>query len=106
MHYSKVLNMNNDELSKDLLWGADAIAEFVLGDRGRRRQVYHLVQENRLPVFRMGTVICARRSTLIRWVESQENTVMENPDRTDRTTAPDDRLNDEPSAPSAAAVDR
>ena len=59
-------------LSDDLLYGADAIAEFMFGDRNRRRQIYHLVQNGRLPVFKLGATLCARRSTLIAWIEAQE----------------------------------
>jgi hypothetical protein len=59
-------------LSDDLLRGADAIAEFMFGDRKRRRQVYHLVQRGELPVFRLGATLCARRSTLVAWIEAQE----------------------------------
>jgi excisionase family DNA binding protein len=55
--------------SLELLSGADEIASF-LGVKPRR--VYHLAETNRLPVFRLGTTICARRETLIRWVEDME----------------------------------
>ena len=53
----------------DLLSGADSIAAF-LGIKTRR--VYHLVESRRLPVFRLGSTICARRSTIIRWIEEME----------------------------------
>lgn len=56
-------------LSADLLHGADEIAEFVGLDR---RAVYHLAQTSKLPVFRMGSVICARKSTLLKWIAEQE----------------------------------
>jgi hypothetical protein len=49
----------------DLLSGAEAIATFI-GVKPRR--VYHLVEIRRLPVFRMGSTLCARRSTLVRWI--------------------------------------
>jgi hypothetical protein len=59
-------------LADDLLEGADEIASFIFGDRNRRRSVYHLASSNRLPVFRMGQTLCARRSALLAWVSEQE----------------------------------
>ena len=61
-------------LGGDLLRGADAIAEFLLGDRRERRRVYYLTGEarGRLPHFRLGAIICARKSTLLRWIEAHE----------------------------------
>ena len=56
----------------DLLRGADAIAEFVFGDRRERRRVYHLKDRGHLPVFQMGATVCARKTTLIAWIEAQE----------------------------------
>jgi hypothetical protein len=46
----------------DLLEGAEAIAAFL---GFKRRQIFHLVKEHRLPVFRLGQKICARKSTLL-----------------------------------------
>ncbi len=60
------------DLADDLLRGAERIAEFVYGDRRHRRKIYHLVQTKRLPVFHLGSTLCARRSTLIAWIEDQE----------------------------------
>ena len=61
-------------LGSDLLCGADAIAEFLFGDSRQRRKVYYLTTEGRaqLPHFRLGTIICARKSTLLRWIEKHE----------------------------------
>jgi hypothetical protein len=61
-------------LGSDLLCGADAIAEFLFGDPRQRRKVYYLTSEGRaqLPHFRLGTIICARKSTLVRWIEAAE----------------------------------
>lgn len=62
-------------LADDLLHGADAIAEFVFGNVRHRRKVYYLATAakiRRLPVFRMGSVLCARKSKLIEWIEKQE----------------------------------
>jgi excisionase family DNA binding protein len=56
-----------DEL--DLLSGAEAIASYI-GVKPRR--IYHLAETRRLPVFRIGSTLCARRSTLLRWIEDME----------------------------------
>jgi hypothetical protein len=55
----------------DLLTGADAIATFM---SVKVRRIYHLAETQRLPVFRIGSTLCARRSTLLRWVEELERT--------------------------------
>jgi len=64
------------ELADDILRGADAIAEFIFGDRGNRRKVYYLAECCRLPVFRLGSMLCARRSVLMRWIAGQESGVL------------------------------
>jgi len=61
-----------DSLADDILRGAAAIAEFLFGDAKMRRSVYHLVETSRLPVFRVGSVLCARKSTLLDWIRQQE----------------------------------
>jgi hypothetical protein len=63
------------ELAGDLLRGADQIAEFIFGARGSRRKVYYLAETSHLPVFRLGAVLCARRSVLLRWIAGQESRV-------------------------------
>ena len=60
------------EFSTDLLRGAEDIAEFLFGDTSERRKVYHLAETSRLPVFRLGALLCARRSVLLEWVSNQE----------------------------------
>lgn len=54
-------------LAEDMLHGAEAIGKFIGLDP---RQVYH--QRKRLPTFKIGALICARKSTLLRWIEEQE----------------------------------
>jgi hypothetical protein len=63
---------HEDEFAADLLRGAEEIAFYLYGDRNHRRKIYHLVATSRLPVFKLGSMICARRSTLRQWVENQE----------------------------------
>ncbi len=60
-------------LADDLLRGADTIAEFIFGDKACRRKVYYLAETSHLPVFRLGAVLCARRSVLMRWISGQES---------------------------------
>ena len=60
------------KLANDLLLGADQIADFLFVESGQRRKVYHLAETSRLPVFRLGTKLCARRSVLMAWIASQE----------------------------------
>src|ERR1700693_23517 len=62
----------NDTFADDLLQGADQIAKFLFGDSSLRRKVYYLAETSRLPVFRLGSRLCARRSVLMAWVASQE----------------------------------
>ncbi len=60
------------DFARDLLQGAEAIATFLYGDPGSRRKVYHLAATSNLPVFKLGAMLCARRSVLLHWIESQE----------------------------------
>jgi hypothetical protein len=70
-------NQPSADLSSDLLEGATAIAKFVFGDESQksRRRVYHMAdmkRGDRLPVFRIGQQIFARKSTLVRWIAARE----------------------------------
>jgi hypothetical protein len=60
------------EFSKDLLHGDDEIAAFLWGSREQRRKVYHLAATSNLPIFKLGSMICARKSVLLKWIEDQE----------------------------------
>lgn len=55
-------------LAQDILQGAQAIADF---GGWTRRQVYHFVAHG-LPVFRIGSNLCARKSSILAWIELQE----------------------------------
>jgi hypothetical protein len=61
----------------DILHGAHGIAAFLYGDATLRRKVYNLVQKKRLPHFRLGAVICARKSVLLGWIKQQEDEATE-----------------------------
>jgi hypothetical protein len=71
------------EVAGDMLEGADEIGEFLFGDdpdpaarRARLRRTYRLTSEvkpaDQLPVFRIGSLLFARRSTLLRWIAERE----------------------------------
>ncbi|MEZ2144928.1 hypothetical protein AAE026_21950 [Bradyrhizobium sp. DN5] len=64
----------NNCVADDLLEGAEEIARFMFGSPAKRRRVYHLAAHSDLPVFRLGEIICARRSTLRTWIAEQEKT--------------------------------
>ena len=57
----------------DILRGADDIAAFLYGDARHRRKVYNLVETKRVPHFRLGATICARKSALMAWIKAQED---------------------------------
>ncbi|WP_439373167.1 DNA-binding protein [Bradyrhizobium sp. DASA03120] len=59
-------------IADDLLEGAEEIARFMFGSPGKRRRVYHLAAHSDLPLFRLGEVICGRRSTLLAWIAERE----------------------------------
>jgi hypothetical protein len=59
-------------MADDLLRGADEIADFFYGNKEQRRKVYHLVATSNLPVFKLGAMICARKSILLQWIADQE----------------------------------
>ncbi|MCW5735980.1 MAG: hypothetical protein KIS73_17765 [Enhydrobacter sp.] len=59
-------------LADDILRGAGAIAAFLFGGRSHRRKVYHLVATSRLPTFKLGALLCARRTVLRDWIAEQE----------------------------------
>jgi hypothetical protein len=63
------------DISDDLLNGADEIAKFLFGSNASRRRVYYLASHTRIPVFRIGSVLCARRSVLLNWIAGQERLV-------------------------------
>jgi hypothetical protein len=59
---------NQDVL--DLLYGVPKIAAFL---GLTKRATYHLVETRRIPTFKIGATICARRATLIAALEALEH---------------------------------
>lgn len=66
------MTQTEPEFAQDILRGADAIAAFLFGDRKQRRKVYHLAATSKLPVFKLGSMICVRRSVILSWIAEQE----------------------------------
>ncbi len=58
--------------AEDMLRGADEIAAFLFGSRSERRKVYHLASTSNLPIFKLGSMLCARKTVLMAWIEAQE----------------------------------
>jgi hypothetical protein len=61
--------------SGDLLRGAAAIAEHLLGDSRRRREIYNL--RNELPIFKLNGMLAATRSGLRAALSEQERAARE-----------------------------
>jgi hypothetical protein len=55
--------------------GADAIAEYIFGDRRHRRKVYYLAECSKIPIWRLGSTLCLRPSTYETWIKDQESRV-------------------------------
>ena len=53
----------------DLLYGVSQIAKFLGIET---RQARHQCETKRLPCFKLGQIICARRSKLWRWLDELE----------------------------------
>jgi hypothetical protein len=66
------MSQQEHDFAADMLRGAEEIAFYLYGRREERRKIYHLVRTSKLPVFKLGAMICARRSVLRKWVEDQE----------------------------------
>lgn len=68
----------SDELARNLLSGAQEIADFI---GLTRAQVYHANASGELPTFRVGTRIYARKSTILTWIADQEKTALTQPNK-------------------------
>ena len=71
-------------IADDLLDGAGAIAEFLFGDRKKRRRIYHLNATGQLPLARMGDKIIGRKSTLKRFLAEGERAALEADNSTEK----------------------
>ena len=68
-----------DSLADDLLEGASAIAEFIFGNANKRRKVYHMLEISgrKPPIIHRGAVLIARKSSILRWFEEEEQRACE-----------------------------
>jgi hypothetical protein len=65
-------NEQPSEKCEQPLRGAEAIAEYIFGDRRHRRKVYYLAECSQIPIFRLGATLCLRPSAYRLWIETQE----------------------------------
>ena len=66
------MDCEHQKLADDMLEGAGAIADYIWGDKRKRRTVYWLAENKALPIFRIGLTLCCRKSTLTKWIKDQE----------------------------------
>ena len=64
----------------DLLRGAEEISQFLYGRSDRERQVYELGRAGVITLFKMGSIWCARRSTLTAEITALERAARNNMD--------------------------
>ena len=64
------MKTDHEDLSDDLLSGAEAIAEFY---GWKLRRTYYLLEQGQIPAFKVGKIWCARRSTLTAHIEKLES---------------------------------
>jgi len=60
------ISNTSETLADDLLLGAGSIAHYVLGRDGpkERRKIYYLAEGQKLPIFRIGDTLAARKTEL------------------------------------------
>ena len=61
---------DDDQEFEGLIRGAQKIADLL--NLPNRRAVYHLAARSRLPVFKLGSMLCARRKVLLAFITEQE----------------------------------
>lgn len=59
-------------ISDDLLTGAEKIAEFVFNDTSPQtvRKTRHLISTKVIPAFKLGGMVAARKTTVVRAIEA------------------------------------
>ena len=62
----------SESIHDDILRGARTIAREILGDETRVGTIYYQAKSGHLPTFRIGGILCARRSTLREHFRRQE----------------------------------
>jgi len=61
--------MDDKPTTSDLLYGVEDIAGFL---GVTKRAAYHLVERKRIPFFKIGRTLCARRSSLLAAMDRME----------------------------------
>jgi hypothetical protein len=69
-----------DNISDDLLDGADKIAQFLWNDRKKRRRVYYLHKLGVLPLTQWGAKLIGRKSTLRKFIAESERAALKSSD--------------------------
>jgi hypothetical protein len=64
--------VDDPEFSKDLIVRAESLSVWLFGTPNKARSIFHLVETSRLPTFRIGSQIAARKSILRAFFWSQE----------------------------------
>lgn len=66
-------------LADDLMRGAATVAVFMFGEtddpkqaEANQRKIYHLSDTTDFPTFKLGGVLCGRKSTILAWIDQQE----------------------------------
>jgi hypothetical protein len=70
--HAKKFEPQGEPFSDDLLYGAAAIAQFMFGNKQKRRQVYGLAAGGQIPVFRLNAILCARKSSIRNSIAERE----------------------------------
>jgi hypothetical protein len=65
----KKTGKTHDDEKADLLYGVQAIADHL---GLRTRQAQHQIDKRGFPVFRMGGIVCARKTSIAAWIAEQE----------------------------------
>ncbi len=66
---TKIPNVSLSKPNDDLLVGADEIGKFL---NCNKRRAFYLLETRQVPAFKIGKLWHARRSTLLRFMERQE----------------------------------
>ena len=64
------MTTETQRIADDLLQGAGAIAEFT---GLPERRIYAMTSKQKIPTFRIGGTLCARKSRLMEWFEDLES---------------------------------
>ena len=66
---TEIATETDEPKAGDLLYGVPAIADFLGVDEGQARTQH---EAGRLPTWKLGQIVCSRRSTLWRWLAERE----------------------------------